>query len=136
MAFVQVPGNGLWIPSPSLPYSFAAAPALSTLLLIDATGEEAAFCGRVFFPVRSGTKDVRKVGFRFGAVTKAGGSALTVSLQDVNLGTGPTMQPDETQDQTVAVANADAGFTSNAWYQTGALSADRTVALGELLAVV
>lgn len=104
--------------------------------VIDATGKMLAFVGRVFFHSRTGTKAIRKVGFRFGAVTKAGGSALTVSLQTVNAAAGPPMQPDEVQDQTVAIANADAGFASNVWYQTGSLNADRTVAFGELLAIV
>jgi hypothetical protein len=104
--------------------------------VIDATGEKAAFVGPVFFASRTGTKDIRTVGFRFGAVTKAGGSGLTVSLQDVSTAAGPPARPDETQDQTVAVANANGSFASNTWLQTGNLSADRTVAFGEMLAVV
>jgi hypothetical protein len=118
-----------------LPISGAPSYAVATPLTIDATGEMAAFVGRMSNPTRA-TKDVRKVHFRFGTVTKAGGSALTVSLQTVNAAVGPPYQPDETQDQTVAIANADAGFVSNTWYTTGALSADRTVAYGEMLAVV
>ena len=92
--------------------------------------------GKVWFAERTGTKDIRRVGFRFGTVTKAGGSAVTVSLQDVNLAAGPPLQPDEVQDQTVAIANADAGFATGLWYRTGTLSADRTVAYGEDLCVV
>jgi len=103
--------------------------------VIDATGEKIAYIGRVWNKDGS-SKNINKVGFLFGSVTKAGGSGLTVSLQDVSLTSGPVFQPDETQDQTVAIANGDAGFTSNAWYQTGALSATRTVSPGDLLAVV
>lgn len=130
MALQTIAGQGLWMPAPPLHRE-----ALSGGMLIDATGEKAAFSGRVFNKDRT-SKNITKVGFRFGAVTKAGGSALTVSLQDVNLAAGPPMQPDETQDQTVAIANANASFVSNTWIQTGTLSATRTVAFGELLSVV
>lgn len=107
---------------------------LNTALTIDATGEIAAYIGPVFFPARTGTKAIRKVHFRFGTVVKAGGSGLTLSLQDVS--TSAQARPDEVQDQTYAIANGDAGFTSNVWYTTGNLSADRTVTYGEMLAVV
>lgn len=114
---------------------FASPPAFdSATLLIDATGEKIALMGRVWNKDRA-TKNITRVGFRFGAITKAGGSGLTVSLQDVSLTTSP-LQPDEVQDQTVAIANGDAGFASSVWYRTGALSAARPVAFGELLAVV
>jgi len=127
MALQSIPG-GLWFPRPIQITAFASA-------IIDATGEKIAFVGPVSTP-NQGSKSIRKVGFRFGTVTKAGGSALTVSLQDVDLAAGQPMRPDGTQDQTVAIANADAAFASNTWIQTGNLSADRTVTHGELLAVV
>jgi hypothetical protein len=106
-----------------------------TSTVIDATGEKIAFLGQVWNKDRA-TKNLTKVGFRFGTVTKASGSALTVSLQNVATAGGLPYQPDEVQDQTVAIANGDSGFTSNVWYQTGAFSASRSVAFGELLAVV
>lgn len=102
---------------------------------LNATGKKFAFCGPVWFQERTGTKDIRRVGFRWSTVTKAGGSAMTVSLQNVSTSATP-LQPDETQDQTVAIANADAAFVSNTWYRTGTFSADRTVAFGEMVAVV
>jgi hypothetical protein len=46
------------------------------------------------------------------------------------------MQPDETQDQTFAIVNGNASFATNTWLHTGALSSNRTVTKGELLAVV
>jgi hypothetical protein len=46
------------------------------------------------------------------------------------------MVPDETQDQTVAIANGDASFATDTWITTAALSANRTVAFGEYLGVV
>lgn len=127
MAFINCKD---FLPSPFGPLSLGSE-------TIDATGEKVAFMGRVSFaPGVAGPKDIRNIGFRFGSVTKAGGSALTVSLQDIDLTAGPPARPDGTQDQTVAIANANASFVSNTWITTGNLSADRTVAHGELLAVV
>jgi len=131
MAFQQIPGTGLWIPHRPM---ISLSPGINTSV-IDATGEKVAYLGRVFWYGRSGTKDIRTIGLRFGTVVKAGGSALTVSLQNASAAGNPGV-PDETQDQTVAIANADASFASNTWITTGNLSADRTVSLGELLAVV
>jgi hypothetical protein len=132
MAFQQIPGGGVY--APMMPYSANQALSSANAMVIDATGEMASFCGRFWHYSRT-SKDVRNIGFNFGSVTKAGGSALTVSLQNISTATAP-MQPDGTQDQTVAIANADAGFTSNAWYETGNLSADRTLTFGELVSVV
>lgn len=129
MTLVASPG----IVMPAYP-GIGQAPAF-TSALIDATGEKVAFVGQVWNNDRT-TKSITRVGFRFGAVTKSGGSALTVSLQDVSATAGQPAQPDEVQDQTVAIANADAGFVANTWYRTNALSANRSVTFGEFLAVV
>lgn len=131
MASVQVNGPGLWVPS----FTQFAPVSGSIGSTIDATGEKIAFIGRVWTPNR-GTKSIRNVSFRFATVTKAGGSGLTVSLQDVSLTGGPPLSPDETQDETVAIANGDANFASSTYYTTGNLSADRSVSFGSLLAVV
>lgn len=133
MALQLLSGQSIQYPHDDVP--LALSPAFATTAVIDATGEKVAMCGEVFLPGR-GTKSIRKIHFRFGAVTKAGGSGLTVSLQDINTASGSGPFPDETQDQTVAIANGDAGFTSNAWYTTGNLSADRSVSHGDKLAVV
>lgn len=129
MALTVIPGEGLWLPR------YAEFVQTMILSLIDATGEKVAWIGPVWTPT-GGTKSIRKVGFRFGAVVKAGGSALTVSLQDVDLTTGPPYRPDGTQDQTVAIANANTAFVTGSWIQTGNLSADRSVNFGQMLAVV
>lgn len=129
MALTSIPGEGLWLPR----YPEFAQTMISSL--IDATGEKMAFLGPIWTP-SGGAKSIRKVGFRFGTVVKAGGSALTVSLQDIDLTTGPPYRPDGTQDQTVAIANANAAFVSNTWIQTGNLSADRAINFGDMLAVV
>jgi hypothetical protein len=105
--------------------------------VIDAPNEKIAAIGRVYWPGGAGgTKDIRKIGFRFGAVTKTNGSGLTLSLQDVDLTTGPVYQPDGTQDQTYAIANGNAAFATNTWFLSGNLSTDRTVNFGDLLATV
>lgn len=130
MAYVFVEGMLI----PAIPQITPVA-TFNASLLIDATGEKAAMIGRVWNKDRT-SKAITKVGFRFGVIVKAGGSGLTVSLQNVDLANGPPFQPDGTQDQTVAIANGDAGFASNVWMQTAALSANRTVSFGELLAVV
>lgn len=129
-----VPVNRLWYGMPSWTNLPALAPAGSTFT-IDATGEKVAMLGRFWNKDRA-TKLIDKVGFRFATVVKAGGSALTVSLQNVDAATGPPYQPDGTQDQTVAIANANAAFVSNTWIMTGSLDSQRSVAFGELVAVV
>jgi hypothetical protein len=110
---------------------------ITSTAIIDAANEKIAAIGRVYWPGGAGgTKDIRKIGFRFGAVTKTNGSGLTLSLQDVDLTTGPVYQPDGTQDQTYAIANGNAAFATNTWFLSGNLSADRTVNFGDLLATV
>jgi len=99
---------------------------------IDATGEKFAWIGRVWMPER-GTRNISKVHFKFGSViTKAGGSALTLSLQDVS--TTTLYAPDEVQDQTAAISNANIPAAST-WY-TATLGSTRTVTDGDMLAVV
>lgn len=132
MAFTSLKSPFLFFPGRSYPTSMT--PSFGTAV-IDATGEKFAMCGRFWHPSRA-SKAIRNVGFRFGTVVKASGSGLTVSLQDPSLTTGGPMQPDGTQDQTAAIANGAATFVSNTWHETGNLSADRTVAFGEQLAVV
>lgn len=133
MAFQQLAGRGLWIPDPTA--MWGVTPSFASMT-IDATGEKAAFCGRVWFPARTGTKNISRLGFRFGTIVKAGGSALTASLQDFDPAAGPPANPDGTQDQTVAIANADASFASNTWIRTGTLSSDRTVSYGDFVCFV
>ncbi len=135
MAFVQFPGRGAEWLYPGL-YRMAPLPAFSSSTFA-ATGDKVAWVGRVNWADHTVTsRAISRLQFRWGSITKAGGSALTVSLQDVLTSSGTLIVPDETQDQTVAVANGDASLATNTWYRTGALSANRTVSLGDLLAVV
>jgi hypothetical protein len=121
--------NFLWPP-------LIAPSSFSSLTAIAATGEKIAFCGQ-FQHADNSAKSIERLQFRFGTVTKAGGSALTVSLQDVDatIASG-IIRPDETQDQTVAIANADAAFVTNGFIRTGTFSANRSVSNGDWLAVV
>lgn len=126
MSLVRLLGRGILMPG------VTTALSTSSSALLDATGEKLAFSGRFWHP--SGlTKNISRIQFGFGTCISAGGSALTASLQNVSTA-GPPMQPDETQDQTVAIPNSD--FVSNTWYRTNALSANRSVAIGELLSFV
>jgi hypothetical protein len=123
-------GQSIWYP-----HGIGLGPSLSNTTAIAATGDKFAMSGRVWTGASSGTKNITRVGFRFGSsITKAGGSALALSLQDVSLSSGPPAQPDGTQDQTVAIANAS--ISANAWLRTNALSATRAVTSGDLLSVV
>jgi len=118
---------------PSYPDGNAAGAAYNNQV-IDATGEKVAFCGTVWTN-DGGSKAIRNLGFMFGsAITKAGGSALTASLQDPSTAAGPPMQPDGTQDETVAIPNAS--ITASAFLLTGNLSADRSVSHGDKLCMV
>lgn len=110
---------------------------LDTVTAIAATGDKLACIGQVWHPDAASGKSISRIQFRFGAVTKAGGSGLTVSLQDVDFAnTTAPFRPDGTQDQTVAITNGDTSFASNTWYRTGALSANRSIQNGQWLAVV
>jgi hypothetical protein len=107
-------------------------PALASTV-IDASAEKVAWIGPVLTPNR-GSKNISKVGFLPGAITSAGGSTMRLSLQNLDTATGNPPRPDGTQDQTVDfLASAP---TASTWYQTAALSATRTVAHGDMLAVV
>jgi hypothetical protein len=117
---------------PGLHHSIVLPPA-STSTVIDAAAEKFAWFGQVQTPDR-GTKSIRTVGFLPGAITSAGGSTMRVSLQNLDNATTVPTRPDGTQDQTVDfLASA---MTASTWYQTGNLSADRSVTHGEPLAVV
>jgi hypothetical protein len=135
VAFQQIPGGGLWLPNDW--FGVNGPPSANNSATIAATGDLFAWVGRVWFRERTGTKNIRNAAFHFGTsgVVKSGGSGLTVSLQDVSLTAGPPMQPDGIKDQTFAIANGNTSFAANGWLQ-GTFNASRTVAYGEMLALV
>jgi hypothetical protein len=118
--------SGLWIPHPM------GQPAVDgSTLLVDASGEKAAFLFRI---IKTGT--LRKVGFRTGTVVQ--NQTIRVSFQDVSATTG---DPDETQDQFRDISIADTD--DNVWKTTGLITSDgtdggvkRSVTRGDLLAIV
>jgi hypothetical protein len=91
--------------------------------------------GRVWFPARTGTKNISRIQFLWSTVTKTAGSGIRVSLQDPTANNS-TFQGDGTDDQYVDVGNSDAKFVSGTWYRTAPLSATRTVNFGDELVVV
>lgn len=118
-----------------LPPSNYAVNAFMNSGLLDATGKKVAWIGTVSWADKTvASRAIRNVTILPGALTTAGGSGLTLSLQDVDLANGPIYRPDGTQDQTVSfLASA---MTANTPYTTANLSADRTVSLNALVAVV
>jgi hypothetical protein len=118
------------------PQSLTMSPGFTDHGTIDATGEKIAWCGRFWHPDGPGTYEITRIHFRWGSViTKAGGSALTLSLQDVDLTAGAPLRPDGTPDQTVAIANGSIG-TAGTWFRSGALSANRSLNYGDLVSAV
>jgi hypothetical protein len=123
----------MWYPGQGMPSN-----TFDVTIAINATGDKLSYCGQFYHPDAASGKSISRVQFRFGnSVTKAGGSGLTVSLQDVLLtATAAPIVPDETQDQTVAIANGDTSFAANAWCRTGEFSSARSISNGDWLAVV
>jgi len=108
-------------PTPLIPPT--SAWGTNATVTLDASGEKAAFVGRV-----PKTGDIAAVTFRLGTTTT--GDTLKVSLQDVDSTTG---FPDEVVDQsnTVVVANADDNV-----FKRVVMGSNRAVTAGDLLAVV
>jgi hypothetical protein len=112
--------------------AFAVTPSL-TASALTASAHKFAWVGQMWNKARA-TKSIRKVWFLPTAITSAGGSTCRISLQDVDASTGLPARPDGVQDQTVDFLVS--APTAGTMYQTAALSADRSVAFGEWVAVV
>jgi hypothetical protein len=131
VSYQQLIGVGMkWPYLRDIDVNYSGTPAFGTGLVIDAATEKAAYCGRVWFPSRSSTKAIRKIHFRCGAVTLNALSSFRVSLQDMS--STAIIHPDATPDENWTTNT----LTANGWNTTGNLSADRTVAFGEQVAVV
>lgn len=102
-------------------------PTTLTSLLLDATGEKAAFIVQA-----PKTGNIRKVGFRTGAVTTA--TDTDVRIETVDLVSGNPSGTLWAANTNVTVAAAS--ITANSWITTGALTADAAVTQGDFLAVV
>lgn len=117
-----------------LVWNLQPTPLVANTSLFSA-GNKIALMGPIWFPSGSGTKSITRVGFKWGTVTKASGSGVRVSLQDID-NTGSTLRPDGTQDQFIDIANGDSGLVADTWYRTGVLSGSRSVQCGDMIAVV
>lgn len=128
--------RGMWIGSapPGYDQSFNTSTTfMESGGTIDATGEKTAAIGRFWHPEHS-TKSIRYIHWRAAAIVSAGGSAIDISLQNISGATNP-VQPDETQDEKVSSVLLSA-LTASGWNTTAALSADRSTAIGDHIAVV
>jgi hypothetical protein len=124
MAYQEV--GGIWMPQ----HGALSVPTAFVSSTLSAGTHQFAWCGRVWNKDKT-TKSIRTIGFLPGTIT-TGSSTLRISLQDLDataLG-----RPDGGVDENVTFA--DTAITSSTWYTTGNLSADRSVAFGEKLAVV
>lgn len=119
-------------------YSTATAGATSTL---NATGETAQLVGYVHLenPL-GGAKTISSAGGKIvwvtGAVTFASGSStFTVSIQDVSTSSSPG-QGDGVNDVSVAFTGGGGGITANAVQQSAISSGSKSIAHGDLVALV
>ncbi|RJQ37448.1 MAG: hypothetical protein C4555_06340 [Dehalococcoidia bacterium] len=124
MAFVSLPGEGLWVPKPIVYSAYSN-------LLIDASGERVAI---TFDAPLTGTLDSFE--FRLGTVTQAPVNGLRCSFQDIN----SAGNPDGIDDQFRVITT---GLTSSTWVAPGLVTADgtdtgikRSVTAGQRLAAV
>jgi len=132
MSIRKIEGLGWYWPDIHIPVPLGTA-TYTTTILLDATGEKAAFVGRVFFPERTGTKSIRRVHLHFGAMTRIAGSGLELSLQGLNAVANPGV-PDGVKGQTVAIPMTS--IAQNLWFRSEPLNADRVVTYNQSLAVV
>ncbi len=132
MTRIAIPGMGALYPfNPGVFNSITSGFASITLNTTDGV---VAFIGRVWWPDATVTsKNLRTIGFRAGGVTFGGASVYKVSVQNVSTSAGPPAQPDGVVDQSF-ISAAGTGPTPNVW-NTVTLSADRTVARGDLIAI-
>jgi hypothetical protein len=114
-------------------------------ITVDATGEKAAFIGRVMWEGHATSKTIDTTGSsKLGVATSTSvfdnaASAVTLSIQDVNT-SGPVAQPDGTPDVqadiTTAADTTPALTTGNSWCQVTPTSGTKTLSTGDLIAVV
>lgn len=132
MALVSLP-SGLWVESYRYPRSATGNQA------IDAVGESYALIGRVRLQGRTGSKTLSSAG---GKVWSAAGNSVTFSnagstlrlgIQDVDLTTG---LEDGSYDVSGDLTGGGGGFVANAWNKVSMGSGSKTIADGDLVAVI
>lgn len=102
---------------------------------LNGTFNRLAMCGKVWYPERTDdtTKEIQRIGFRLGTVSKGGGSNFKLSIQGQN---AFEFGPDDEYDDVLTIANSDSGFVSNTWYRSAAFSPTRGVTQGEAICIV
>lgn len=131
MAWADIGGaGGVYLP-PIWGHQLGASgvPAYRTTLQMTASGHKAAMVGRVSVP-GGGTKNLTKIHFRFGAVTKGGSTDIRVSVQAVN---ATDAFPDGSVIQSGLVGNANITANSAA---NATLGSVHSTANGALLSIV
>lgn len=133
MTLVSSPGE-IYLGCNTQTFFSAVTPALGTPFVTSPDlAEKFAFVGNVSWP-DGGTHAVRKVHLKNGTgITNGTSRTFRVALQNVSASLGPPMHPDNTDDEYVDYTGT---FSNSTWWTSGNLSADRTVAHGEKLAVV
>lgn len=125
--------NGLMYPQPNI-WIMTGASGPGIAQVIDATGEKFAWTGQVRFYDGDTSKSINKFHFNPATVTSAGGSGMTLSLQDMDTATGNPPRPDGTADQSCSFLLST--LTTNTWFTSPAFTPNRTVSRGDWLAVV
>jgi hypothetical protein len=133
MTYASVSG-GLFYPNPLFSVTAVAG------AVIDAATEKFAMIGRLYIDGRPGgtkTLSTGTIQYRTGAATFASGSTtVDIGIQDVATGTGPIAQPDGTFDVLTTLTGGGGGITANAWQTVTMTSGTKSMAHGDLIAVV
>jgi len=106
--------------------------------VINATSQKLAHIGRLFIAGRAASKTLStgSISFFAGAVTFAnGGTTLQIGIQDLDVANGPIGRPDGTFDVST-ILTGGAGLTGAAWNTATMNSGSKTMAHGDLFAVV
>src|SRR3990172_6421351 len=108
---------------------------------LDAAGEKIVFIGRMYLEGGPGSKTISsaggKIDWRTSAVTWATpGSALRVGIADVDLTKGPPGRDDGTFDVRKDLVQGTDSLASNTWVSTAMDTGTKTIAHGDLVAIV
>ena len=132
MAQQAIPGRGLWIGPAATPGIGISPPSMTNSTAIAATGDQLYVAGQ-FWTKDHSNKTISGVGIRFGTVTIAGGSNLTLSIQSVDQTKGVPMQPTGTRVAQIAISN---GSIVAGWWQSGSSITVTAVKPGDQIAVM
>src|SRR3990172_6971786 len=108
---------------------------------LDAAGEKIVFIGRVYLEGGPGSKTISsaggKIDWRTATITWATpGSTLRVGIADVDLTNGPPGRDDGTFDVYKDLVQGTDSLASNTWTSTAMATGTKTIAHGDLIAIV